>query len=78
MNSKNLMMLWIFTVLITWIGLAYLLATLAVIAIPFQDIFIQNLTNTIVIGFAFLFGTIAIVAVYCVDYGRFQRLDRSS
>ena len=68
MKRIYLVILWIFFVLVSWILTAYILASSSVIAIPFQDIFLQLLTNFIVISSALIFGTIATLIVYFIEW----------
>jgi hypothetical protein len=78
MNSKNYVLLWILIVVIFWIGLAYLLATMAVIAIPFQDIFLQNLTDIRIFAISAFLGTIVTGIIYAIDRFGFHKYDNSA
>jgi len=75
MNTKIYVLLWISTIVIFWIGLSYLFATMAVIAIPFQDIFLQNLTDLRIFAIAALLGTIVTGIIYCIDRFGFRRVE---
>ena len=77
-NSKYWAILWIFTIVVIWIDLAFLFTSLAVIAILFQDIFIQNLIDFRIIDLAFLFGTIVTGIAYFIDTHGFCRVKNSS
>jgi len=78
MNSKNYVLLWILVIVILWIGLAFLLATMAVIAIPFQDIFIGLLTDYRVFAIAALLGTMVAGVAHCIDKLRFHKIENST
>lgn len=78
MNSKNYVLLWILSIVLFWIGLAYLFATMAVIAIPFQDIFFQNLTDIRIFAIAAFLGSIVTGIVYCIDRFVIHKIDSST
>jgi len=64
-----------FIVVVYWIALSYILATLSVLAIPFVDKFSYSLKDIRIVALAFLFGIITTVAVYIIG-SRIQQRGR--
>ena len=61
-----LVLIWIFAVVIIWIGLAYFIAwwAAAIVYDPDGEGFIRSLSHPIVIGSAFILGTIITLQAY--------------
>jgi len=51
-------------VVVIWIALSFILASFAVVAIIFEEILIQNLTNILVIISSLILGTMATICFY--------------
>ena len=66
MGYVILVLIWIFAVVITWIGLAYFIADMAAAMVydPDGEGFIRSLSHPIVIGSALILGTIITARAY--------------
>jgi hypothetical protein len=64
MKLKFLVIFWMTAVVVIWIALSFILASFAVVAIIFEEIFIQNLTNILVIISALILETMATIGFY--------------
>jgi len=64
MKLKFLAIFWMTAVVVIWIALSFILASFAVVAIIFEEILIQNLTNILVIISSLILGTMATICFY--------------
>ncbi|TFH07801.1 MAG: hypothetical protein E4H14_07745 [Candidatus Thorarchaeota archaeon] len=66
------------SVVVIWISLSFILALFAVIALVFEDILIQNLTNSVVIFSSLILGTLTTLGFYYTRYTEWNESENPS